>query len=106
MKVSITMLCHYSQCHYAEYRILLISMLSVFKLNVVMLSVAAPYNEALSHSKLERLSFNASFQQLSSSSVGANSGRRLCCIFEDIFYSSKKFTITGSRRDYSKDIVI
>ncbi len=101
---SITVLCHYSECQNAECHIILISMLIVIKLNVVMLSVVAPYNEALSHSKLERLSFNASFQQLSSSSEGAN--RCLCRMFQNIFYSSKKFSITGSRRDYSKDIVI
>ncbi len=34
------------ECHYAEYRVFLMVMLSVIMLNVVMLSVMAPLSEA------------------------------------------------------------
>jgi hypothetical protein len=39
--ISIAILCHYPECHYADGRILLIVILNVIMLNVIMLSVEA-----------------------------------------------------------------
>ncbi len=43
MTLSITMLCHYDKCHYAEGRVLFIVML-----HVVMLSIVAPSKHVFS----------------------------------------------------------
>jgi hypothetical protein len=36
---------HYAECHYAEFRILCTVMVSVSRLNVIMLSVVAPNHQ-------------------------------------------------------------
>jgi hypothetical protein len=78
MTFSITTLCPYAKCHYAEYSLLCIVRLNVFILGVVMLNVVAQtriYNNvkpsyqyelawAQSYNKLARLSLRYRFFQI------------------------------------------